>query len=85
MSAGRSCSRSGSTERHADALRRQGLDPRTVALRVLVRGFLDLRRFVDMAYELGILFPLLSAADPRLPVVRGPSAAQSWAWPANTT
>ena len=58
-------------------VRRQGLEPRTVALRVLVRGFFDLRRFIDMASELGVLLPLLSAADLRLPLVRGPSAAQS--------
>jgi hypothetical protein len=58
-------------------VRRQGLEPRTVALRVLVRGFLDLRRFIDVGSDLGIWLPLLSAADPRLPVVRGPSAAHT--------
>ena len=49
----------------------------TVALRVLVRGFLDLRRFIDVGSDLGVWLPLLSDGDPRLPVVRGPSAAQS--------
>jgi hypothetical protein len=59
-------------------VRRQGLEPRTVALRVLVRGSLDLRR-IDVGSDLGVWLPLLSAADPRLPAVRGPSAAQSGA------
>ena len=50
-------------------------NPEPFALRVLVRGFLDLRRFIDVGSDLGVWLPLLSAVDPRLPVVRGPSAA----------
>jgi hypothetical protein len=57
-------------------VRRQGLEPRTVALRVLVRGFLDLWRCAGIGSDLGAWLPLLSVADPRLPIVRGPSAAQ---------
>ena len=58
-------------------LRRAARDsnPEPFALRVLVRGFLDLRRFIDVGSDLGVWLPLLSAVDPRLPVVRGPSAA----------
>jgi len=57
-------------------VRRQGLEPRTVALRVLVRRILDLRRWAGIGCDLGIYLPPLSVADPRWPIVRGPSAAQ---------
>jgi hypothetical protein len=59
-------------------VRRQGLEPRTVALRVLVSRVLDLRRWIGIASDLGIRLPQLSVADHRLPIVRGPSAAQLW-------
>jgi hypothetical protein len=58
-------------------VRRQGLEPRTVALRVLVRCILDLRRWAGIGCDLGIYVPLLSVANPRLPIVRGPSAAHA--------
>jgi hypothetical protein len=57
-------------------VRRQGLEPRTVALRVLVRRFLDLRRWPGIGPDLGVGLPLLSATDQGLPIVRGPSAAR---------
>jgi hypothetical protein len=44
-------------------VRRQGLEPRTVALRVLVGRILDLRRFNDMGSGLAICLPLWSVVD----------------------
>jgi hypothetical protein len=55
----------------------QPRDRGTVALRVLVRRILDLRRWIGIASDLGIRLPQLSVADPRLPIVRGPSAAHT--------
>jgi hypothetical protein len=57
-------------------VRRQGLEPRTVALREPAGRFLDLRRIAGVGSDLGVCLPLLSAGNPGLPVVRGPSAAQ---------
>jgi hypothetical protein len=58
---------------------RQGLEPRTVALREPEGRFLDLRRFAGIGSDLGACLPLLSAADQGLPIVRGPSAAHAGA------
>ena len=57
-------------------VRRQGLEPRTVALREPAGRFLDLRRPGHIGSDLGVCLPLLSVADPWSPMVRGPSAAQ---------
>ena len=57
-------------------VRRQGLEPRTVALRVLVRRILDLQGSARKGSDLGACIPLLSVVDPCSPLVRGPSAAQ---------
>jgi hypothetical protein len=38
---------------------------------------LDLRRIAGITPDLGVWLPLLSVGDPRLPIVRGPSAAQA--------
>jgi hypothetical protein len=56
-------------------VRRQGLEPRTVALREPEGRPSGLRRSADIGSDLGFYLPLLSACDRALPSVRGPSAA----------
>jgi hypothetical protein len=58
-------------------VRRQGLEPRTVALRVLEERSPDLGRSASTCCELGICLPQLSAGDQGLPIDRGPSTAHA--------
>jgi hypothetical protein len=56
-------------------VRRQGLEPRTVALRVLEGCSLDVRRWGGIGSDLSVCLPQLSARNQHLPLARGPSAA----------
>jgi hypothetical protein len=68
-------------------VRRQGLEPRTIALREPEGRFLGLRRLSRMHSDLGVCLPLLSAGDPgcrSFAALRGPAGGTGRARPART-